>query len=37
MKQLLVRGTLGDAYTCGLKIKEPVEILHYTIHKQWYS
>ena len=37
MKQILVRGTLGDAYTVGLKIKEDVEILHYTIHKQWYN
>lgn len=33
-------GTLGDAYTIGLKLikeTEDIEILHYTQHKFWYK
>lgn len=40
MKQIFVSGTLGDAYTVGLKLmkeEEDIEILHYTNHKQFYK
>lgn len=40
MKQVLGRGSLGDAYTIGLKLlkeKEDVEILHHTAHKVFYK
>ena len=40
MKQISVRGTLGDAYTVGLKtipFGEDIEILHHTEHKHWYK
>ena len=34
--KIMVEGTLGDAYTVGLKIKKDVEIIHNTVHKQFY-
>ena len=34
--KIMVEGTLGDAYTVGLKIKEDVEIIHNTIHECFY-
>jgi len=40
MKQVFVRGTLGDAFTASLKLlkeKEDIEVLHYTVHRQWYN
>lgn len=39
MKQVFVRGSLGDSFTAGLKLlneKEDIEILHYTVHKNFY-
>lgn len=40
MKQIFVSGTLGDAYTVGLKLmkeEDDIEILHHTNHKQFYK
>lgn len=40
MKQVFVSGTLGDAYTVGLKLMkedDDIEILHHTNHKQFYK